>query len=362
MDQPDRPEVIVTNFNKNFTGVSATAAAVVARQRSRYEVHLVGRPLPGCPAPVSLPRALSITARHNAGKPVIWHVRRNAEMLTAIIARDILRLPLRTVFTSSAQRLHSAFPRWLISRMDAVIATTKKAASFVPNVRAVVAHGVDTEFFKPAHNRLEHWARSGYPGTMGIVSVGRIRPEKGTDIFVDAMIRLLPQLPGAKALVIGRTASEHAAFEAELRKRIATAGLSERILFTGQLDVAGLAKLLPAASLLVAAPRYEGYGMTVLEAMACGVPVIASDTGNFAEFIGTSGCGHIADPNDGNAIAELALQILKDPQTIDTTGKIGRKRAVDHFTIDGEVDAISNVYDELQAKTAVASDVQVGIQ
>ncbi|KGF66674.1 lipopolysaccharide biosynthesis protein, partial [Hoeflea sp. BAL378] len=59
----------------------------------------------------------------------IWHVRRNPEMRAGLFARDILRLPVRLVFTSAAQRRHSLIPRWLISRMDAVIATTPEAAT-----------------------------------------------------------------------------------------------------------------------------------------------------------------------------------------------------------------------------------------
>ncbi len=340
-------DLIVTNFNRNFTGVSATAAAVVARQIARYNLHLAGRPLPGCPKPVSLRAAISLTRQSVRHRPVIWHVRRNSEMLAAIAARDLLRLPIKTVFTSSAQRLHSAFPRWLISRMDAIIATTERAASFFSRVSAIAPHGVDTERFRPAANRLDCWAHSGFPGTMGIGTVGRIRPEKGTDIFVEAMIRLLPSLPGARALVIGRAASEHRAFEKTLMARVSAAGLENRILFTGEIPPEKLAGLLPGLSLLVAAPRYEGYGMTVLEAMACGVPVIASNTGYFAGFIGNSDCGHIADPNNAETIAALAMQMLSSENRIEASGKTARDRVVKHFSVDGEIEAIDRVYRSL---------------
>ncbi len=157
-----KPKLFVTNFNKNFTGVSATTANVVRVQAKRYDVSLVGHPLPGCPPPVSLHDARS-ASRQGA----IWHVRRNTEMRAALWTRDVLRLPIKIVFTSAAQRRHSAFPRWLISRMDAVIATTDKAAGFVPHVRAVVPHGVDTGLFQPAKNRAQAWAALGYGGPDG---------------------------------------------------------------------------------------------------------------------------------------------------------------------------------------------------
>ena len=179
-------ELYVTNYNPNFTGVSATAANVIRQQVARYDMALVGQPLPCCPVPIT-PALAHLTSRTGppAGKPfAIWHVRRNPEMRSALWLRDVRRAPIRIVFTSAAQRLHSAYPRWLISRMDAVIATTDKAAGFVPHVRAVVPHGVDTDLFTPAADRAAAWAALGFGGTYGIATVGRIRPEKGTDVFL----------------------------------------------------------------------------------------------------------------------------------------------------------------------------------
>jgi mannosyltransferase len=148
------PKVLVTNFNKNFTGVSATAAAVVAVQKDILDVHLVGVPLPNCPVPISKKKASIISSEldKNAGF-TIWHVRRNEEMRNAIWVRDVLKKPIKIVFTSAAQRRHSAYPRWLISKMDLVIATSKEAAQFIDNVHSVVPHGVSTDNFSPALDR-----------------------------------------------------------------------------------------------------------------------------------------------------------------------------------------------------------------
>jgi mannosyltransferase len=149
--------------------------------------------------------ARALSARRPETKPFsIWHVRRNTEMRAGIWSRDVLGLPIKLVFTSAAQRRHSAFPRWLISRMDAVIATTDKAAEFIAGTHAVVPHGVDTKRFHPTQDRLSAWREHDPDSTRAIATVGRIRPEKGTDVFVDAMIRALPDLPDTVALVIGR--------------------------------------------------------------------------------------------------------------------------------------------------------------
>ena len=213
-----KPAVFVTNFNPRFTGVSATTAAVCKIQKSQLDVALVGKPLSGCPSPLNKRKAISLSKKQPTNKPFnIWHVRRNSEMQLAIFARDILKLPIKIVFTSAAQRRHSAWPRWLISRMDAVIATSEEAASFVPNVVSVIPHGVDLDRFSPSKDQKESWSKTGMPGEYGIINVGRVRPEKGTDLFVEAMIEALPQLPKATAIIAGATKPKDLSFRKNLR-------------------------------------------------------------------------------------------------------------------------------------------------
>jgi mannosyltransferase len=262
-------------------------------------------------------------------------------------ARDILRLPIKLVFTNAAQRRHSLLPRWLISRMDAVIATTPEASSYVPESRVVVPHGVDTDRFRPAPSRSEAWGTTGYPGTAGIATIGRIRQEKGTDRFVEAMIDTLPHLPGYTALVVGKAAPEHAQFLARLKAQVAAAGLSERILFPGEIDAANMPDLVRGLSLLVALPRYEGYGVTPLEAMACGVPFVASDAGWFEQFSGGGAAGIVVPGGDPQASAEQIITLLSDPSRFQTMAENARNRATEQFSVASEADAINAVYEAL---------------
>ncbi|MGC1495122.1 MAG: glycosyltransferase family 4 protein [Sulfitobacter sp.] len=340
------PELFVTNYNPHFTGVSATTANVVRQQVAQYDMALVGHPLPGCPTPLSRSAAHRASLIGPAEKPfAIWHVRRNPEMRSAIWLRDIRRAPIKIVFTSAAQRLHSAYPRWLISRMDAVIATTDKAAAYVPHVRAVVPHGVDTDVFTPAQDRAAAWAALGYGGTQGIATVGRIRPEKGTDVFVDAMLRLLPQSPGTTALVVGRAGGKHEAFLKGLKDKVAAAGLADRLLFVGEIPAADLPKLMQALCLVVQLPRYEGYGMVPLEGLASGVAFVGSDAGYYRQFSDQGRVGSIV-PLDAEAAAEAAKTWLShaDP---DQLSQITRDVVKTHFSAKAEADGIGAVYRDL---------------
>ncbi len=346
------PDLIVTNFNRNFTGVSATAAGVVRQQAQDYDLVLAGHSLPGCPAPITKAQAIRLSRTPPKGRPfTIWHVRRNPEMRAAIWARDVLRLPIRIVFTSAAQRTHSAFPRWLISRMDAVVATTERAAEFVPNVRATVPHGVDTEQFLPATDRVAAWDETGYPGTMGLATIGRIRPEKGTDRFVDAMLHLLPDHPNLTALVIGRAATSDQAFLSDLKSKIAAAGLSGRLLFPGEIAPNALPTLMRALIAVVQLPRYEGYGMTPLEGMASGVPFVATDAGYYRSFSGQGQTGVIVPEDDAMATAEAISKMLGDPKRYAKMSEDARATAETHFSIRSEADAINAVYHTLWAES-----------
>ena len=342
------PELYVTNYNRNFTGVSATAANVIRQQVTRHEMALVGQPLPGCPTPLTRAAAARITRNHPpADHPfAIWHVRRNTEMRSALWLRDVRRANIKIVFTSAAQRLHSAYPRWLIRQMDAVIATTERAAEFVPHVRAVVPHGVDTDVFSPATNRANAWEQMGFGGTHGIATVGRIRPEKGTDLFVEAMLRLLPERPGAVALVIGRAGGKHEAFLTKLKAQVEAAGLADRLLFIGEYPAADLPKLMRALSLVVQLPRYEGYGMVPLEALASGVPFVGSDAGYYGSFSNAGRVGKVVPLGAEEADAHAALSLLRREDQA-ALSDAARRWAEGRFSARAEADGIEAVYNAL---------------
>ncbi len=341
------PDLFVTNFNRNFTGVSATTANVVRQQAKHHDLRLVGYPLPGCPPPISLAQARRLSARPDPHGTAIWHVRRNPEMRAAIWARDVLRLPIRIVFTSAAQRRHSLVPRWLISRMDAVVATTPSAAEFVPHVRATVAHGVDTDRFVPPADRAAAWAALGYGGDRGIATIGRVRPEKGTDLFVETMLQLLPDLPDVTALVVGRPTRDHQKFDLLQKEKVQRAGMINRIRFVGELPPERLVPLMQGLSLTMQLPRYEGYGMVPLEGMAAGVPFVASDTGYYQAFSAQGRTGTVVPPAMPQAAAQAARDILLDAPRHTAMSCAAREVAMAGFSASAEANGIEQVYQDL---------------
>src|SRR5204862_6100135 len=113
----------------------------------------------------------------------------------------------------------------LHSQSIPIRATTNRSPSFLKREATVIMHGVDTDVYAPPADRVAAFAESGLPGRYAIGCFGRVRAQKGSDIFVDAMCRLLPHYPDFTAVIVGAIVPEQQGFAADLRKRIAAAGL-----------------------------------------------------------------------------------------------------------------------------------------
>jgi mannosyltransferase len=344
---PD-PEVIVFNLKERYTGVSATVNALVPLQMAQWPLGYCGNTLSNGIPGMTLRQAISVSRRPPARRTFrIWHVRRDHEMMAGLWARDVLGLPIKLVFTSAAQHRHGWFPRWLIARMDAVISTTDKAASFVPNTTAVVPHGIDLGRFHAPANKLAAWADSGLPGKYGIGTFGRVRPDKGSDVFVDAMIEVLPDFPEATAVIAGLAQPKHRAFEDGLRKKIMAAGLEERIVFLGEVPAAKVADWYRRCLICVACPRYEPFGLTPFEAAATGCALVCSRTGAFESLVEPGRNGLLVDTGDTTGLARAVRALLSDVAATATLGQAAQARVRTHFTLDREAHGIGAVYQRL---------------
>jgi mannosyltransferase len=334
--------VIAPNFKRRLSGVTSTIIQLVPLQAARAGVVAFG---PGLPAHVPrLPlRKLSALWRRPRGRPFrIWHARRNVEMLAGVILRDLLRMPLKLVFTSASQRRHTRWTRFLISRMDSVIATSRKTAGYLTVPHHVVMHGIDLQRFHPPVSRDAAREELGLPERRTIGCFGRIRAQKGTDLFVQAMIALLPERPQWQAIICGRATAEHRAFEARLRADVVAAGLADRILFLGEFpDVAPHYRTL---DLFVAPQRWEGFGLTPLEAMACGVPVVAADVGVFADVVPPA-CGTIVTPDDASALMAGIAAMTDDPERLAAAAQDALAHVREHFPLEREARELAAVYE-----------------
>jgi mannosyltransferase len=342
-----RVEVVAPNFKQRLSGVTSTIIQLVPLQAKRIGIVTLG---PGLPAGLPKMRATQLSSlwrRPASKRKRIWHARRNVEMIGGIFLKHVLRMPLHLVFTSAAQRDHRAFTRWLIRRMDAVIATSTRSGSFLKVPHTVVMHGVDLDAFHPAQAPEDEFSASGLPGKYAVGCFGRVRAQKGTDLFVDAMIALLPDRPDWTAVITGRVTTEHRSFADALKRRIEAAGLEKRVVFLG--EVPDIKVWYRRVSLYVAPSRNEGFGLTPLEAMASACAVVASDAGAYAEMVEDGVTGAIVPAGDGAALTGAIRPYLDDPELAKRHGEEGLVQARACFRLEREAAGIENVYDAVWA-------------
>lgn len=346
---PRRIDVIAPNFKRRLSGVTATIVRLVPLQARDIAIASTGpAPLPGVPH-LRL-RDLVAMPRSGPSGVRVWHARRNTEMLGGLVLGHLLGKRLKFLFTSASQRHHTWITRALIRRMDAVIATSEKTAAYLDRPATVILHGIDAESFAPPTDRMAVRARLGLPVEGELIGCfGRIRAQKGTDVFVDAMIQALAERPTAHALVMGRALDKYAAFDAGLRRRATEAGMADRILFRPEVPVWDMPAWYQALDVFVAPQRWEGFGLTPLEAMACAVPVVATTVGAFEELVADGETGFLVAPGDAQAMAARVGQLLDDPDLRTRHAQAARARIESRFRIEDEAAAINAVYRRLLA-------------
>lgn len=336
-------QLIVPNLHRRYSGVTATNRMVAPRLAGLFRAAWLGTDAPAGIARMGLADLLRLWRR---SAPLIWHARRNDEMIAGVLLRA-LGWPLKLVFTSAAQRHHTWITRWLVRQMDAVIATSEVSASFLKCSSTVVMHGVDTDAYAPPADRAAAFAEAGLPGRYAIGCFGRVRAQKGSDVFVEAMCRLLPRYPDFTAVMVGAIVPEQQAFANELKRKIEAAGLQSRVVVTGELAIEDVQRWYRRLTIYAFTSRNEGFGLTLIEAMAAGNALVASRAGA-AEFVVEDGItGVLTLPGDVDALVAALEPLMREPALAAAMGGRARARVLDKFSLDAEANAIADVYRRL---------------
>jgi glycosyltransferase involved in cell wall biosynthesis len=300
-------------------------------------------------------RAVELLATHLAATcPDIVHNHMyRAEIVgtrAALVAGERLGRRPYIVTTVHSSRIRStedrATVRALTPSMDRLIAVSQSIVHKIADERAGLApvrliyNGVDLDRYEhqePCCTLREEYGMAPDAQIVGVVA--RLEPEKGHPTLLEAWPDVLRSCPDASLLIVGegsqREALEHQA--EDLR-------ISRRVVFTGRRDdIPAVTAALDVAVL----PSYrEAQGLTILEAMALGRPVVASNVGGIPEMIQDGMTGLLVPPDDAAALTTAIVRLLSDHPLADMLARAGHDLVHDRFCIQMMVRSIEDIYDE----------------
>jgi glycosyltransferase involved in cell wall biosynthesis len=230
-------------------------------------------------------------------------------------------------------------------RVDAVIAQCEHerdelTAMGVPDNHIVICHsGVDTDLFSPSGSQAPHE----HPL---VLSVGRLVPRKA----YDDLIRALPTLPDAELVIAGGPPADELdthPYARELRQLAEQLEVADRMRLLGSVSRTRLPAWYRAADVVASVPWYEPFGLTPLEAMACGTPVLATSVGGLAESVVDGRTGVLVPSGDQQALTTGLQSLLEDERLRHKYGQAGIDRIAKYYLWDHTAAELEEVYHQV---------------
>jgi len=187
-----------------------------------------------------------------------------------------------------------------------------------------------------------------------VVAVGRFVEWKGQHVVIDAIPAVLKEIPGARFRIVGASISAHATtYERRLKQRVRELELEEHVTFTGFIsDVPSIYRDCDLA--IHAATSGEPFGLVLVEAMAYGVPLIASDGGAGPEIVEPGVSGILVPPGDAAKLAAEIVRVLSDRELACRLAEDGFARVSEHFDVAREAREVLEVYESVFATRSAA--------
>jgi len=261
--------------------------------------------------------------------------------------------------SSPASRIDSE--RRVARDCDQVIATCRDEVSELTGMGissrqlSVVPCGVDTGVFTPDGPAAARGSRD----RPRLLALGRLVERKG----VTTAIAALTQLPGAELVVAGGPDQQELNGDCDYQALRAAAqrhGVTDRVTFTGSVARAAVPALIRSADVVVCVPWYEPFGIVPLEAMACGVPVVASAVGGLTDTVADRRTGLLVPARDARALARAAGELLDDPGKRAAYGAAGVQRARQRYSWQRVAAQTEAVYVRLAAGSGQAGQLAAG--
>jgi D-inositol-3-phosphate glycosyltransferase len=343
-DDPDLPERV--EMPEGYTVVHVPAGPAERLPKDELLPHMG-------------PFARFLDAQWSADRPDVTHAHFWMSGIATQLAARHLNLPAVQTFhalgvvkrrhqgaddTSPAERRHLEA---MIARTATWVAATCTDEVFelmrMGRSRArisVVPCGVNLDLFHPDGPAAPRGDR------YRIVSVGRFVPRKGFDVVV----RALPAIPDAELVLVGGPDRAHLDSDPEARRLLKLAdelGVADRVQLHGSVAREHMPAILRSADVVACTPWYEPFGIVPLEAMACGVPVVASAVGGMLDTVVHEVTGRLVKPKSPAEVAAAVNQLLRDDFLRQSLGAAGRDRARSRYSWDRVAADTLRIYDRL---------------
>ncbi len=237
---------------------------------------------------------------------------------------------------------------------DLVITASERAAiahrQLYPAARTFIVHpGLDPEEWEAARTNLSGAARSelGISGAAQVItSIARLEVGKGQDVLLRAAARILPDYPDIRILLVGGAAANGGGgFTADLARMAGELGLAGHVDFLGVRQ--DIYRILSLTDVYVHPARFpESFGLSILEAMICGKPIVATRVGGPEEILDETGAGLLVRAEDPDAMADALAVLLQSSSLRDQMGQAAKLRA-QSFNANRMVEAFSSAVDEV---------------
>jgi len=220
----------------------------------------------------------------------------------------------------------------------------------------VIGNGIDLSKFQPVAQE-EARAKLGLPQDAKIlISVGTLVERKGFHRVIECLPQLLTRHPSVHYLAVGGPGPE-GDMSAKLRAQVAALGLQQRVHFLGSCASERLKFPLSAADVFVLASSYEGWANVLLEALACGLPVVATDVGGNAQVINSDRLGHIVPFGDSAALVSALTEALSH-----TWNRAELRKYAESNSWDSRIPVLVDVFRRLLADGRVDARVKLAVE
>jgi len=215
--------------------------------------------------------------------------------------------------------------RWF-RRLDGKIAVSRPAMEFVrkyfPGYYNIIPNGVDLERFSPDVSPIDEFG----DGKVNILFVGRLEKRKGADYLLKAYRRVKQEIPNSRLIIVGPGTRLRKKYE----KQVMRSGLKD-VVFVGYVGYDELPRYYKTADVFCSpATGWESFGIVLLEAMAMGKPIVASDIGGYTGIVTHGVDGLLVPPKDGEVLAQALISLMTDESLRQQMGARGRVKALEY--------------------------------